>query len=169
MIPEACGSNHRLRSNVASSATGQVDYILGMCPSTSTNPTVRAATRDDLNDLVELGISIQELHAKGRPDLFRDPDPEALREFLDLKLSDGSAVLIAKDNRQSLGYLLAEHTTRPANPFRRSSSSLYVHHIAVAVTAQHKGVGKLLMNAAVKITQDNDAAAIRLDSWQFND
>ncbi|MHA7154231.1 GNAT family N-acetyltransferase [Arthrobacter sp. TMN-50] len=70
---------------------------------------------------------------------------------------------------QSLGYLLAEHTTRPANPFRRSSSSVYVHHIAVAATAQHKGVGKLLMNAAVKMAQDNGAAAIRLDSWQFND
>lgn len=132
-------------------------------------PTVRIATRDDLADLVELGIGIQELHAKGRPDLFRDPEPDALREFLDLKLSDGSAVLIARDNEQSLGYLLAEHTTRPANPFRRSSSSLYVHHIAVVAAAQHKGVGKLLMDAAVEIAQDNGAGAIRLDSWKFND
>ncbi|GAA1118682.1 GNAT family N-acetyltransferase [Arthrobacter flavus] len=139
-----------------------------MGPTTVTAPTVRIATRDDLDDLVGLGLGIQELHANGRPDLFRDPDPDALREFLALKLSDESTVLIARDEGQALGYLLAEHTTRPANPFRRSSSSFYVHHIAVVATAQHKGVGKLLMDAAVKIAQDNGAAAIRLDSWQFN-
>ncbi|PVE14824.1 hypothetical protein DDA93_15550 [Arthrobacter sp. Bz4] len=77
--------------------------------------------------------------------------------------------MIAKDKGQPLDYLLAERTTRPPNPFRLSSSSLYVHDMAVVATAQHKGVGKLLMDAAVKIAQANGAAAIRRDSWQLDD
>jgi ribosomal protein S18 acetylase RimI-like enzyme len=100
--------------------------------------------------------------------LFRDPDRMALQNFLGSKLTDGSDVLIAIDKEQALGYLLAEYTSRAANPFRRASSSMYVHHIAVSASAQGSGVGRLLMDRAEELAKAHGASAMRLDSWQFN-
>ncbi|MFE6767284.1 GNAT family N-acetyltransferase [Streptomyces sp. NPDC057689] len=129
---------------------------------------VRAATEADLNMLSTLSMEIQRLHAENRPDLFREPDEVTLRSFFADQLAREAIVLVADHQGVTAGYLLAEANERPANPFRHASKSLYVHHIAVAPTAQRQGVGEQLIQAIVAIAQAESAQAVRLDSWSFN-
>ncbi|MDY1006313.1 GNAT family N-acetyltransferase [Curtobacterium sp. CFBP9011] len=129
---------------------------------------VRAATKADLDILGALSVEIQRLHEENRPDLFRAPDEGALRSFLADQLARGAVVLVADHHGTAAGYLLAELSARPASPFRHASKSLYVHHIAVAPTAQRQGIGEQLIEAAVAIAQAESAQAVRLDSWSFN-
>ncbi|QPZ38635.1 GNAT family N-acetyltransferase [Paramicrobacterium chengjingii] len=130
--------------------------------------SVRRAAESDLDRLSALSVGIQQLHAEGRPDLFRAPDREALRTFLADQLASGAIVLIADLDGTAAGYLLAEISARPANPFRHASKSLYVHHIAVDPAMQRRGIGKQLMDAAVTIGRAENVDAVRLDSWSFN-
>lgn len=130
--------------------------------------SVRKATEADIDQLSALSVGIQLLHAKGRPDLFRAPDQEALRTFLADRLASGAIVLIADLDGTTAGYLFAELNARPANPFRHATKSLYVHHIAVDPAMQRRGVGQQLLNAAVAIGQAESVDAVRLDSWSFN-
>jgi GNAT superfamily N-acetyltransferase len=129
---------------------------------------VRRATEADLDRLGALNAGIQQLHADGRPDLFRAPDHEALRTFFAERLADGAIILIADLDGTAAGYLLAEINERPANPFRYASTVLYVHHIAVDPAVQRHGVGQQLMDAVVTIGRAENADAVRLDSWFFN-
>jgi ribosomal protein S18 acetylase RimI-like enzyme len=131
--------------------------------------SVRRATEADLDRLSALSVGIQQLHADGRPDLFRAPDRDALRAFLAERLASGAIVLVADRDDTPAGYLLAEISARPANPFRYASAVLYVHHIAVDPTLQRRGVGQHLMDAAVAIGHAENADAVRLDSWFFNE
>ncbi|MFC5931554.1 GNAT family N-acetyltransferase [Cryobacterium melibiosiphilum] len=130
---------------------------------------VRPAYFSDLDALVRLGLGIQRLHADGRPDLFVEPSSEALQDFFRARFSDGSHMLIAESNSNSpIGYLLAEHATRDANPFKTASSVLYIHHIAVESSAQSGGVGRELMKGAVTLASELGVSTLRLDSWHFN-
>jgi ribosomal protein S18 acetylase RimI-like enzyme len=129
---------------------------------------IRSATRDDLSQLTELSVGIQRLHARGRPDLFQKPDPSALRTFLQPRVDDESVLLVAELEGNVVGYLLAEAVIRAASPFRCASSSLYIHHIAVAPVSQRNGVGAQLLRQAVSIAREQDASMVRLDSWAFN-
>lgn len=129
---------------------------------------IRNATIDDLSALVQLSLGIQELHAAGRPDLFAAADAVVLESFFRDRLSDGSHLLLAEREGRPLGYLLAEHIQRPANPFKKASSIYYIHHIAVAIDSHSQGVGQKLMTAAKSEAIRANASAVRLDSWHFN-
>lgn len=130
---------------------------------------IRRAQVDDLAALTQLGIAIQRLHAEGRPDLFNEPAAEVLREFFRAQLDDGGHILVAAAEVSGpIGYLIAEHRIRDANPFMRASAVLYIHHIAVEQSAQAAGVGRRLMDEAVSLASKLKVSTLRLDSWHFN-
>ncbi|MGM7678886.1 GNAT family N-acetyltransferase [Microbacterium sp. A94] len=91
-----------------------------------------------------------------------------LRAFLAEQLANGAILLISELDGAAAGYLLAEISARPANPFRHASKSLYVHHIAVDPALQRRRIGQELIDAAVAIGRAESVDAMRLDSWSFN-
>ncbi|MDV6278731.1 GNAT family N-acetyltransferase, partial [Rhodococcus erythropolis] len=114
-------------------------------------------------------LSIQQLHWQARPDIFREPDTAALREFFLSRLQDGgSHILIVVAEGRPVGFLSAEYQARKANAFRLDSSVLYIHQIAVDPSAQTAGVGSKLMSAAVDCAVRLNATGLRLDAWTFN-
>ena len=129
---------------------------------------VRQAQPGDIAALAGLGMEIQQLHVEGRPDIFRAADETALREFFEAQFTDGKHALLALDGEEPIGYLLAEHLRRAGNAFKHGSSILYIHHVAVAESAQGRGVGKALIAGASDIARGVGASSMRLDSWQFN-
>lgn len=133
-----------------------------------TEIVIRSAVDDDLEELVHISIDIQLLHARGRPDLFKAPDENALRIFIQDQLTRKHTFLAAELSGNIVGYLLAEAQVRSENAFRYASSSMYIHHIAVAPWAQRQGIGSRLIRAAVAEAEVNSFERVRLDSWAFN-
>ncbi|WP_157487600.1 GNAT family N-acetyltransferase [Leifsonia sp. Root112D2] len=130
---------------------------------------IRHAEDVDLDALTQLGIGIQQLHADGRPDLFNEPVADDIREFFRSQLAEGSHVLVAETGASGpIGYLIAEHRTRDANPFMQASSVLYIHHISVEPSSQATGIGQRLMDAVVSLARTLNVSTLRLDSWHFN-
>lgn len=129
---------------------------------------VRQAQLDDVGALVELGMEIHQLHAEGRPDVFREPEPTAMREFFESQFTLGRHTLIAVARQQPVGYLLAELLRREGDALRHEASIFYIHHIAVAASARGTGVGKALINAGAEVARRVGAGRLRLDAWQFN-
>lgn len=131
-------------------------------------PLVRDATLNDLDGLVGLGVGIQSMHAKALPDLFRDPHDDELRRFLEQRLNDESLLLVAVENGDLVGYLLAELAVRRVSAFRHASRSMYVHQISVDKARRGQQIGHRLMDEAATRARDAEASSIRLDSWSFN-
>lgn len=130
---------------------------------------VRDAEVQDLEDLTALAAQVQELHAEGRPDLFRPADPGELRRFLERRLEAEDIVLVAvRSNGEPVGYVLAEHVDRQQSPFLHAHRTVYVHHIAVDRSARRSGVGEALMAEIAGRAHLLEADSVRLDSWSFN-
>jgi ribosomal protein S18 acetylase RimI-like enzyme len=135
---------------------------------TDDDVVIRPALPDDLASLVQLGLSIQGLHAEHLPELFTQPDPESLTTFFRDRLHDDSHVLVAARGSELVGYLYADVIEREANSFKHASSVLYIQHIAIASAAQRQHLGSRLMDSAVELGRQRGVSAIRLDSWSFN-
>lgn len=89
---------------------------------------VRRAQPHEVGVLAELGMAIQRLHADGRPEVFRESDLLALREFFDSQFTPELHVLLAVVGKEPVGYPLAEHFRREANAFKHRSSILHPSH-----------------------------------------
>ncbi len=137
-------------------------------PSSSAPATIRLGDHHDLPALTALSIGIQAFHVEGRPDLFREPDGDALRAFLASRIDSEDVMLVAEVEERIVGYLLGELVSSPETPFRFASSHLYVHHIAITPQSQRQGVGRELLREAEMWARSQNARAIRLDSWAFN-
>lgn len=128
---------------------------------------VRDATPDDLPTLVDLVMEVQQLHVDGRPDLFREPDRMDLADFMSARLAD-HCVLVAIIDGDVVGYLLAEHEERDANPFRQAHSTWHVHHIAVNADTRRAGAGRTLIQALTDRARSIGSSSVQLSSWAFN-
>lgn len=130
---------------------------------------VRSATVQDLDALSALAVQVQELHAEGRPDLFRSADEDELRRFLEERIAAGSIVIVAqRADAEPEGYVFAEHIDRQESSFLLAHRSIYIHHIAVDRSARRSGIGDALMDEIADRAREAGAATIRLDSWAFN-
>ncbi len=118
--------------------------------------------------MVGLAVSVQQLHADARPDIFQEPDAAALRGFFAQQLGGESPLFVAVCDGRPAGYLLAECRVREADAFKRACALVYVHQLAVDPSMQSRGVGCRLMRAAVDLANTVGATVVRLDSWSFN-
>lgn len=143
--------------------------------------SVRHALMSDLDRLTSLSIEVQRLHSDALPDLFREPNPEALRKYLEkeLKLSlrknlnkdqgeTSVLFLVAEQENHSIGYLLGKTVNRSENPFRHSAQVFYVDQLVVARSARRLGAGRKLIEAAETHAIAAGTYTLQLDSWAFN-
>ncbi|HIW28930.1 MAG TPA: GNAT family N-acetyltransferase [Candidatus Luteococcus avicola] len=135
----------------------------------SQSVTLRSATRDDLPSLTALCREVQEMHVRGRPDLFADTDPHDIASYLASCFDgEGFSITVATRQEQVCGYVLVQDIHRPASPFRNAEHALYIHHIGVAKDTRRCGAGSALMNSVKTQATAAQCTAIRLDSWAFN-
>ncbi len=56
----------------------------------------------------------------------------------------------------------------PETGARHAMSMIYVHHVSLSPEYQHRGFGRLLMEAVKGLARDKDISLITLDVWSFN-
>ena len=131
--------------------------------------SVSAATLDDLGVVVPLCVALQAAHAEAMPATFVAPDPDAIAAFLRESIAGDHVVLAASHERRVVGSLLAVLVDRPAGPFLRAGRTMSVGHIAVADGVRRLGVGRALLDRVAEIGRARGAAALHLESWEWND
>lgn len=151
-------------------ATETAEYLRKELPIMDPNQSVRVRTAvaADLDAIADLGLSVQRLHVAARPDLFAQPDGEAIRAYFAGKIDGDDHVLVAEKEGRVVGYLIAERLIRPANPFRPAYDLLYIHQLGVDPGVKRQGIGRALVCEAEAIARRDGIVTIRLDSWGFN-
>jgi diamine N-acetyltransferase len=132
---------------------------------------IRKATTDDSLRISQLNEAVQSVHAKALPDQFK---PYSESSFPEVEVSqllrqNNVIMYVAQVGESLVGYLYAELIHRPETGKKFSSSSLYIHHMAVELSRQRIGVGKLLLGAARQYAREQGVAAVTLDFWSVNE
>ncbi|HEX9118075.1 MAG TPA: GNAT family N-acetyltransferase [Anaerolineae bacterium] len=130
---------------------------------------IREATHDDLDLLAELNLEVQDLHVAAEPGIFRPArHADARAAFEQLLAWADTSVYIGFEGDEAVGYLVAVIQVRPANGFTHERRVLYIDQIGVRRTAQHRGYGAALIEAACQLAGSHHLDRVELDTWDFN-
>jgi len=130
---------------------------------------VRRAGAQDVPGVHELLSQVLEVHAAGRPDLFRSgtrkyTDEELLQIFVD----DERPVFVAVDGGEVLGHafcLVQDHT---ADINWQDVRTLYIDDICVSENSRHQHVGTALYQHVVDYARSLGCHDVTLNVWCCN-
>src|SRR5215475_8735936 len=134
------------------------------------NPTIRAATRDDLDALVSLRPTVHDRHVAAHPEYFKPMTSEAARREAESWLQQENAyILLAEIDGRAVGYAFLYVAARPERDSVRARRVLYLDQITVAESCRGRGYGKALLDGVRGLARRLGIDIIELDVWSFND
>jgi ribosomal protein S18 acetylase RimI-like enzyme len=133
-------------------------------------PSIRLATKADLEVLTRLNAQVQAIHLAARPDYFREPKDRDVSQWLGGMLDDPTIVVwLAHVSGEPVGYVLVMIKERPANPFCNLRVTCEIDQIAVDANMRGTGVGRALIEEAFAYAEARGISHIELNVWAFNE
>ena len=142
-----------------------------MPPDAQTEPVVRRATRADLPSVGRLGALLVGEHYDFDPQRFlaaKPGTPEGYASFISTQLEDtDAAVLVAEDEGDVIGYAYAAVEGYDYMSLRGPAGVL--HDIIVDPGHRGRGVGRLLLEAALEFFRSRGAPRVVLSTAERNE
>lgn len=131
---------------------------------------MKISVTKDVEVITTLCETVQSLHAKLHPDIFKPFNYLEIKNFFEKVIAeDRFTFLLLEDKGNPVGYAMIEMREHKENPFKHSYQSIYVHQISVIENSQRKGYGTLLMNEVYRIAKENTINRVELDYWTKNE
>lgn len=130
---------------------------------------VRFAEERDIPRINELRRQVNELHAAGRPDIFK---PGFCQELQDraytLLRGEKSDILVAERDGVICGIASIEYLHRLESPYCHPRDVYYVTEFGIDEAYRRQGVGRELMEFIEADARAKGFPRIELDMWAFN-
>lgn len=132
---------------------------------------IRRAEIKDSDRINELLFQVAEIHANGRPDIFKT----ATKKYSDQELikiigNDDSPIFVATDeNDYVLGYAFCVFEITKDNLLLQDRKTLYIDDICVDESHRGKHIGKMLYDYVLCFAKENEFDNITLNVWAFNE
>jgi ribosomal protein S18 acetylase RimI-like enzyme len=132
--------------------------------------SVRRATWDDLQRLVDLMAEVVDQHVDHLPDVFERAKREDMIDYLGPMLdSEDARVFVACSGTEIVGYMLLTVDDDPGNAFFRPRRLLYIEALAVTAAHRRHGHGATLLDAARRVAVERGLDHVEFETWGFNE
>ena len=130
---------------------------------------IRRAEKGDLDGIRVLLRQVNQLHADGRPDLFKSGGIKYTDdELLEIIRDNDRPVFVCAEDGKVLGYsfCILEETreTTSLRPVR----TLYLDDLCVDEAARGRHIGTMLYERSIKAARDMGCQRLTLHAWNFN-
>lgn len=134
------------------------------------NVTIRRATADDYLPLCDLFDELDALHRDHLPRLFQKPAGPVREEeyYRGLLADENVGLFVAEAEGRPVGFLHAVVRDAPPIPVFVPRRYALIDGIAVKAEFQHRGIGRMLMNAVHEWAGARGAIDIELNVYEFN-
>lgn len=123
----------------------------------------------DYHLLSQLNEEIQTFHHRLQPNIFKPYEQEQVNEFFKTVLNkENTKAYLAWENEIPIGYILLFNMKLAENPFQYSRSFVLLDQILVLKKYRGKGIGKILLDAAISYAKDLQIDLIELNHWTHN-
>ncbi len=130
---------------------------------------LRVAGEQDLEGLRKLLLQVNQIHADGRPDLFKAGGIKYTdSELQDILRSSRYAVHVAAEGGRVLGYVFCIFEETKETTSLRPVKTLYIDDLCVDEDARGRGIGRKLYDRAVEIAREHGCDRVTLHAWNFN-
>lgn len=131
---------------------------------------VRFAKEEDLPQVNAIRRQVQELHAQGRPDVFKPGFEGGIVEVAAdyMQREDGDVVVCERDGR-ICGFAMLRDITRPESPYMYARRYLDVDEFGVDEGCRRQGVGHEMMVWLRSYARERGFDRLELNMWSFNE
>lgn len=132
--------------------------------------TVRPATADDFDALLELSIEADQLHQTLVPGIFRATElPYLSRALVEQLVAEPNTVLLVADrDGRTIGFVVANAKATGDSPALVARRYVYVAMLAVLGRERRGGAGRALIEAVERWAAEHGICEIELNVWEAN-
>lgn len=132
--------------------------------------TVRYARQSELEAVNRLREAVNELHAQGRPDIFRSDFCDELRDHVYRVFeADNADVVVALADGTVAGFAMVQYIDRPESPYLCARRFYHVEEFGVDAAYRRRGIATALMEFCRREAAEKGFDRLELDVWTFND
>ena len=130
---------------------------------------VRFAKENELDHINELRKQVNDLHVKGKPDVFKPGFSDELRDFINVIWNDPEQeIVVAVTDGTICGFAIIHHINKPENPFMKERDLLDIDEFCVDEAYRRKGVATDLITFIKGYAKEKGFHRIELNMWEFN-
>ncbi len=132
---------------------------------------IRRAKNEDIPRIHELLTQVNNVHANGRPDLFKSGNRKYNDEQLMEIIADADArpiFIAADDNDRALGYCFGVVEQFINDNNRTDVKTLYIDDLCVDETCRKQHIGRSLYDHVVAYARSNGFYNVTLNVWECN-
>lgn len=131
---------------------------------------IRLATQADLPRVNELRAQVSELHAAGRPDVFKPGFPPFLADFIHEIFADESKhILVAEQEGRIVAFACLAEIDMPERPHKPARRFLEVDEFGVDEICRRQGNGRAFFTGIAAFARERGYERIELNMWEFNE
>ena len=132
--------------------------------------TVRFAEKKDLEQVNELRREVNELHVKGKPEVFKPGFCPELRDYIFAIWDDpGKEIVVAEEAGEICGFAVLNHISRPENPFMYERDFLDIDEFGVSAKRRRQGIATAMIGFIRDWAKEKGFHRIELNMWEFNE
>jgi ribosomal protein S18 acetylase RimI-like enzyme len=134
------------------------------------NIVVRYAKREELESVNEIRKQVNEVHVKGRPDIFREDGWQVIEPFVYTRFEEeSSGVVVAVADDEVVGFAVVQYIVRPESPFKREQNFYHIEEFGVEESHRRKGIATALIDFAKEDAKKRGFVRVELNMWEFNE
>ena len=133
------------------------------------NLIVRYAKREELESVNKIRKQVNEVHVKGRPDLFREDGWQFIEPFAYTRFDEeNSGVIVAAIEDEIVGFAVVQYIVRPESPYNKEQKYFHIEEFGVNEDHRRKGIATAMIDFVKQEARKRGFKKIELDMWEFN-
>ncbi len=131
---------------------------------------VRYANYEEPEQINRLRKQVNELHCKGRPDIFRSGFCREMQDVIfDMLESEDSDIIVAERNGVICGFACVEYAVKPLSPYNLERKYYHIVEFGVDEKYRQQGVASEMLDFIREEAKKKNYDKIELDMWEFNE
>ena len=130
---------------------------------------IRFAKESELDQINSLRKQVNDLHAKGRPDIFRQGFPGELQDHIHEIWADPLRRIVVCEERGGIcAYAVLHRILKPETPFMLERACLEIDEFGVDAACRRQGIATEMIEFVRDHARREGFDRIELNMWEFN-
>ena len=130
---------------------------------------IRLANENDLSRVNELRKQVNDLHAAGKPEVFKPGFSQEMRDFIFRIWNDPERdIVVAERNGVIRGFAVLHHIIRPESPAKWEQNFLDIDEFGVDAAYRRQGIASEMIAFIREFAIQKGYSRIELNMWEFN-
>ncbi len=131
---------------------------------------IRRAENRDIKRINELLYQVAQIHAEGRPDIFKPASKKYTdEELMRLIADDKTPIFVATEKDDVVGYAFCVYQCTEHSALLQDKRTLYIDDICVDECARGVHIGTKLYEHVLAFAKEKGFDNITLNVWAFNE